>query len=707
MGTTRTWWARMWVAWGCGSDAASIEGRDLRASQMLTPAWSIEGNQDEASFGMSVAGGDLNVDGFADLVVGAPDFDDAFFDEGSASLYFGSAVGLNTAAAWTVTSDQEDAELGYSVAVGDVNGDGFGDVIVGSISWEDDVATPGEGQVSVFHGTAGTPDTVPAWTAQVDESGDFFGFAVASAGDVNADGFDDVIVGTPFFDASSADGGGAWMYLGSATGAEAEASWHKESDQAGSQHGFSIASAGDVNGDGFDDVVVGAPYYESSDATAEEGRALLFLGSASGLEELPVWTAEGELGGATFAWSVASAGDVNGDGFDDIVVGAPYYTDTLYAEGAAFVYFGSAAGPDTVAGWSVVSQQYATLFGFSVDSAGDMNDDGFDDVAVGAPYYADVPIAEGTAFVFYGSAAGPSTIQDLTAESDQVEPFFGFAVTSIGDVNGDAYDELVVGAPWWDGGETDEGAAFVYRGSCSKAVDTDGDTIGDLCDLCPGFDDLVDDDADGIPEDCDVCPGVADAGQEDDDADGIGDACDACPLDATDADSDGWCEAEDCDDADPNAFPGAPELCDGIDNACAGSVPPDESDEDADGTMMCAGDCNDLAADVHPGAVEACNGIDDDCAGGPTADEVDADGDGALVCAGDCDDADEQRSPAFDDPCGDSVDNNCDGAVDETCAPPADIDDGGCGCAGVRGGSPAAWLALLLVWAAGRVRSRR
>src|SRR5687768_9807046 len=115
---------------------------------MLTSAWSVEGDQAEATFGISVAGGDLNGDGYGDLVVGSPDYDAAIADAGRSWLYLGSATGLDTIAAWTADSDQSGAEHGYSVGVGDVNGDGLDDVIAGSVFWDDPNGREDAGQAA-------------------------------------------------------------------------------------------------------------------------------------------------------------------------------------------------------------------------------------------------------------------------------------------------------------------------------------------------------------------------------------------------------------------------------------------------------------------------------------------------------------------------------------------------------------------------------
>jgi hypothetical protein len=217
-----------------------------------------------------------------------------------------------------------------------VNGDGYGDVIVSTFFYDNGQSN--EGAAFIFLGSAsGVADGNPATAhAQLEsnQADAYMGNSVASAGDVNGDGYADVIVGAFHYDSGQTNEGAAFIFLGSATGVAdgnpATAHAELESNQADEGlfveggMGSSVASAGDVNGDGYADVIVGAEYYEVGPTTT--GAAFVFLGSASGVADGNPSSAHAQLVGAQdfdhLGHRVASAGDVNGDGYADVIVGA-------------------------------------------------------------------------------------------------------------------------------------------------------------------------------------------------------------------------------------------------------------------------------------------------------------------------------------------------------------------------------------------------
>jgi hypothetical protein len=426
---------------------------------------SLESNQAYAQLGYSVSGaGDVNGDGYGDIIVGAFSYDNGLTDEGAAFIYNGSASGLSTTASDTIESNQADAALGISVSgAGDVNGDGYSDVIVGASNFKK--GQTDEGVAFVYHGSASGASTTVSATLESNQLSAKMGFSVSWAGDVNGDGYGDIIVGAPYYDNGQTDEGVAFVFLGSASGFGTTASATLESNQADARLGISVSGAGDVNGDGYGDVIVGATSYDKGQA--DEGAAFVYHGSASGLSTTASATLESNQADARLGVSVSGAGDVNGDGYSDVIVGAYYYDKGQTNEGAAFVYHGSASGVSTTASATLESNQASANLGRSVSGAGDLNGDGYNDVVVGAPYYDKLETDEGAAFVYHGSASGLSTTASATLESNQASAHMGWNVSVAGDVDGDGYSDIIVGVPYYDNGQADEGAAFVYHGSAS------------------------------------------------------------------------------------------------------------------------------------------------------------------------------------------------------------------------------------------------
>ncbi|MBK8553955.1 MAG: FG-GAP repeat protein [Ignavibacteria bacterium] len=162
--------------------------------------------------------------------------------------------------------------------------------------------------------------TTPGWSAEVNQASAYFGNSVSTAGDVNGDGYSDVIIGALEFDNGQINEGAAFLYHGSSSGCSAFSNWSTEGNQVDASFGTSVSSAGDVNGDGYSDVIIGSLFYDNGQT--DEGRAYVYHGSASGLSVTSDWIAESNNDSSYFGISVSSAGDVNGDGYSDVIVGA-------------------------------------------------------------------------------------------------------------------------------------------------------------------------------------------------------------------------------------------------------------------------------------------------------------------------------------------------------------------------------------------------
>ncbi|MDF3026962.1 MAG: repeat protein [Fluviicola sp.] len=430
----------------------------------------LESNQANAFFGTSVSNaGDVNGDGYNDVIVGARQYDNGQSDEGAAFVYHGSLTGISSTASSVLEGNVASANFGRSVSVaGDVNADGYSDVIIGAHTCTN--GETDEGRIFVFHGSSGGVNTAATSTIESNQAGAFMGFSVSGAGDVNGDGYSDVIVGAYQYDNGQTDEGRAFIYHGSSGGINTTAAVTLENNQVSSSFGFSVSGAGDVNGDGYSDVIVGA--YQYDNGQTDEGAVVVYHGSSGGINSTAAATIESNQASAFMGSSVSGGGDVNGDGYSDIVAGAYLYDNGQTDEGAAFVYHGSSGGINTTAGSTIESNQTSAYLGYSVSGAGDVNGDGYSDIAIGAYNYDNGQTDEGTVYLFHGSASSVSTTVAVIAESNQANAQLGFSVSSIGDVNADGYSDVIVGVWLYDNGQTDEGAAFVYLGSSSGLSST-------------------------------------------------------------------------------------------------------------------------------------------------------------------------------------------------------------------------------------------
>ncbi|WP_051222363.1 FG-GAP-like repeat-containing protein [Conexibacter woesei] len=450
--------------------------------------------------GAAVAGaGDVNGDGVPDTIVGAPQGGPN--TAGAAFVVFGPAA-PGTVDLATLVADGRGIEIdaasaggsalaGSSVAgAGDVNGDGYGDVIVGAPFAGATGRTTGEAYI-IF----GRPGAALVNLAQAGDdrivlqgaaAGSRAGHAVAGIGDVNGDGLADVLVGAP--QASRALPGHAYVVFGRASAQPVAlgalgAGGVTIDGVAGDQAGFAVGAAADVDGDGRPDVVVGAPGAAPGGRTGAGSAYILLTRPGTTTVDLAALPAgdvriDGAAADDGAGRSVAGAGDVDGDGHADVLVGAPFADpDVRGSAGAAYVVRGGGAGGGAVAlgdAGAVLTRIDGAVAGDEAGAAvagpGDVNGDGVPDVLAGAPG-ADPGgrSGAGAAYVVLGAGRQARTV-DLASDLGRVVPLDGGAasdsagrsVGGAGDVTGDGLPDVLVGAPGADRPDIrDAGAAYV------------------------------------------------------------------------------------------------------------------------------------------------------------------------------------------------------------------------------------------------------
>ncbi|MBK7253013.1 MAG: FG-GAP repeat protein [Ignavibacteria bacterium] len=418
-------------------------------------------------FGIPVSSaGDMNGDGYSDVIVGAFLNNAGGADAGRAYIYLNSMTGADIADEFFAGAAAND-QFGTSVSsAGDVNGDGFNDLIISAPL--NDAGGSNAGRVYVYFGGSilnNVADLTMTGTAASDQ----FGFSVSSAGDVNSDGYSDVIVGANVNDAGGTDAGRAYIYFGG-NSPDTIPDVIMTGAAAGDQFGISVSSAGDVNGDGFSDVIAGA--FGNDAGGTDAGRTYIYYGG-SVMNNVADGIMTGAVAGDAFGYSVSSADDINGDGFSDVIVGA-YLNDAGGSNaGRSYVYFGGISS-DTIADLILTGAAAGDQFGYSVSTSGDVNGDSYNDIIIGAPLNDAGGADAGRAYIYYGGNS-PDTITDVTINGAAAGDQFGYSVSSAGDVNGDGFSDVIVGAILNDAGGSNAGRAYVYFGG--SAVNNVSDVI--------------------------------------------------------------------------------------------------------------------------------------------------------------------------------------------------------------------------------------
>ena len=394
-----------------------IKGSIFRYSEPV-PDLCMTGEAVLNYFGASaISAGDVNGDGYNDFIAGAPDFNNK---QGRSYLYFGGAdpdnnadVIFNGEASWYPF-------FGHSSAgAGDVNGDGYDDIIIGAYGW-----SGVNGRAYIYFGGMNM-DNIPDVIMEGEQLFNDFGMSVSSAGDINEDGYDDVIVNARGYNNWT---GRAYIFFGGS-------SMNNVPDiiftgeNTGDQFGTKVANAGDVNGDGKPDIITSAYRYGNN-----TGRAYVYFGGA-GMDNIADVVITGESAGDLFGSAVATAGDVNKDGYSDVIVQAQ---DFGSGTGRAYLYFGG-QGMDNTADIVFTGEAQNNNFG-SVTYNQDINGDGYSDILIGAPGYSN---NRGRAYGFFGGS-GMDNVPDLIITGENENDLYGITTSSAGDINSDGYNDFAV-----------------------------------------------------------------------------------------------------------------------------------------------------------------------------------------------------------------------------------------------------------------------
>jgi hypothetical protein len=377
------------------------------------------------------------------------------------------AVG-GQAAGQVVTELASPSEEGYGYfglsvgAAGDVNGDGCDDVVVGAYGEDPGASPSGCGRAYIFSGADGA--CLDTLVSPNEEADGRFGHSVAGAGDVNGDGHVDVIVGAQLEDPGASPAGAGRAYVFSGADGSCLDTLMSPNEEADGYFAVSVSGAGDVDDDGRDDIIVGASNEDLPGSPNDAGCAYVFSGTTGECLDTLVSPNEQYLG--HFGRCVSGAGDVDEDGHDDVIVGA-YQEDAVPSgtdAGRAYV-FGGAAGNVVLALTSPMEDNQGN-FGWSVSGAGDVDGDGSDDVLVGAPGEDGAgQVSSGRAYIFSGATG--DTLRTLISPNAETSGRFGFAVSSAGDVDFDNHPDAIVGAFDEDPGSSPGGAgrAYIFSGA--------------------------------------------------------------------------------------------------------------------------------------------------------------------------------------------------------------------------------------------------
>lgn len=405
------------------------------AARAQAPLYDLAGPPN-AEFGHSIASvPDVDGDGHDDLAIGAPRADGLEPDAGR--VYISS--GRTGATLVTIPGERTGDRFGWSVAgLEDIDGDGAGDLVVGA-PWHDYVLGPNNGAAYTISGSNGAQ----IWKLGGNAPDDLLGYAVAAPGDLNGDGVADYAFSLPYSDQIVLDGGLVWVH----SGANHTVIRLHYGQQAGELFGFALDGAGDVNGDGVPDLACGAPRFDVIGGPVDVGRGYVLSGATNGLV---LFSKVGSVLTGQFGFSAAGLGDASGDGVPDVAFGEPFFGGDVLGAGRVRTFSGAPPYPLQL----TVTGSGDERLGWSIAGLDDEDGDGLGDLLIGAPR-ADLAGVVDRGRVEVWSPAAGALLHSWWGYFNGDE--MGRAVASAGDLNHDGFTDMASGAPLNDDPGTDSG----------------------------------------------------------------------------------------------------------------------------------------------------------------------------------------------------------------------------------------------------------